>query len=341
MKIQAFEDAVNLDYSLLSHNTFGIDVHAARFVEYHSEEELLECIRKGLITALYLHIGQGSNLLFTKDFPGTVLHSCIQGIEVVGVDGQRVLVRVGAGVVWDDFVAYCVEQGWYGVENLSAIPGEVGAAAVQNIGAYGVEAGNVIEAVETIDITGCKKTYTNLECCYGYRDSVFKRPEMKSVFVTYVCFSLATTPCFTLDYGTVRKELEKYPVVDLAAVRKVIVGIRREKLPDPAVLGNAGSFFKNPVILRKQFEALLLEYPDMPHYEWDEKHVKVPAGWLIEQCGWKGKSLGHAAVHCRQALVLVNAGGATGREIVALAQAIQSAVYNKFQIKIVPEVNIL
>lgn len=329
------------NYSLLNYNTFGIDVRASRFMEYHSEEELLAFLSGGGLEAPYLHIGRGSNLLFTKDFEGTVLHSCIRGVEVLKEDDEHVQVRVGAGTLWDDFVACCVTRGWYGAENLSLIPGEVGASAVQNIGAYGVEVKDLIDAVETIDLDGNKRVYANAECRYAYRDSIFKRPDMKRVFVTRVRFSLSKTPCYRLDYGTIRAEVEKYLSVNLRTIREVIVNIRQAKLPDPKVLGNAGSFFKNPVVPRGQFEALRSQCPGMPFYEVDADWVKIPAGWLIEQCGWKGKAIGRAAVHLRQALVLVNLGGATGQEIVALADAIVASVYDKFRIKIVPEVNII
>ncbi|MEL5895985.1 UDP-N-acetylmuramate dehydrogenase [Bacteroides sp. GD17] len=322
-------------------NTFGIDVAAANYLEYGSEEELRELIAAGSIIVPYLHIGGGSNLLFIKDYEGTVLHSCIGGVEVTEEDEEKVSVRVGAGVVWDDFVAYCVEQGWYGVENLSLIPGEVGASAVQNIGAYGVEVKDLITSVETLNIRGEKHVYRKDECGYAYRRSIFKQPDMKSVFVTYVNFCLSKEEHYTLDYGTIRQEMAKHPVTDLKTLRRVIIEIRESKLPDPKVLGNAGSFFMNPIVPRAQFEALQREYPGMPHYDMGTDRVKIPAGWMIEQCGWKGKSLGPAAVHDKQALVLVNLGGATGADIVALSDAVRASVRSKFGIDISPEVNFI
>lgn len=204
-------------------NTFGFDVKAAVYAEYHSVEELEKWIAEGRITSPFLHIGCGSNLLFVKDYEGMVLHSRIGGIEVTAEDDGQVHVRVGAGVVWDDFAAYCVEQGWYGAENLSLIPGEVGAAAVQNIGAYGVEVKDLIESVETVNIRGEKRTYRKDECEYAYRKSLFKKPEMKSVFVTYVNFVLSKKEHYTLDYGTIRQELAGYPSVTLATLRRVII----------------------------------------------------------------------------------------------------------------------
>ena len=319
-------------------NTFGIDVTAARFLEYGSEDELRELIAAGHVVAPWLHIGGGSNLLFIKDYEGTMLHSRIGGLEVTSEDEEHVSVRVGAGVIWDDFVAYCVERRWYGAENLSLIPGEVGASAVQNIGAYGVEVKDLITSVETINMAGEKRIYGVDECGSSYRKSLFKQPEMKTVFVTYVNFCLGKREHYTLGYGTIRQELEKYPVLNLETLRRVIIDIRQSKLPDPKVLGNAGSFFMNPIVPRRQLESLQREYPDMPHYDVDAGRVKIPAAWMIDRCGWKGKALGPAAVHDRQALVLVNSGGATGADIVALSDAVRASVREKFGIDIHPEV---
>lgn len=328
-------------YSLLSHNTFGIDVSAARFLEYASVDELHRLIDSGQVTSPYLHIGGGSNLLFTKDYEGIVLHSRIEGVEVADETDDDIVVRVGAGVVWDDFVDYCVKHNWYGAENLSLIPGEVGASAVQNIGAYGVEVKDLIVRVETLNIEGKERVYDISECGYSYRDSIFKRPANKSVFVTYVSFKLSKKEYYTLDYGTIRRELEKYPTVTLETVRRVIIAIREEKLPDPRVMGNAGSFFMNPIVSRIKFEALQEEYPHMPFYEIDADRIKIPAAWMIDQCGWKGKALGPAAVHDKQALVLVNRGGARGADVIALSDAVRASVREKFGIDIHPEVNFI
>ncbi|MDY5434646.1 UDP-N-acetylmuramate dehydrogenase [Bacteroides pyogenes] len=328
-------------YSLLPHNTFGIDANAARFLEYASVEELKKHISGGSVTNPFLHIGAGSNLLFTKDYDGVVLHSRIEGIEVTGETEKDVEVRVGAGVVWDDFVAYCVAKGWYGTENLSLIPGEVGASAVQNIGAYGVEVKDLITSVETVDINGKERVYPVEECGYAYRDSIFKRPENKPVFITYVHFRLGKEECYMLDYGSIRQELAKYPTVSLPVVRQVIIDIRQSKLPDPKVRGNAGSFFMNPVVGREKLESLQKEYPQMPYYDLEDGRVKIPAGWMIDCCGWKGKALGPVAVHDKQALVLVNLGGASGSDVVALSDAIRVSVFEKFGIEIHPEVNFI
>lgn len=322
-------------------NTFGFDVKTDVWLEYQSIEELERWIAEGRVASPYLHIGAGSNLLFVKDYRGTVLHSCIDEVTITAEDEDKVFVRVGAGVVWDDFVGYCVEHNWYGAENLSLIPGEVGASAVQNIGAYGVEVKDLISSVETINIQGKKRVYQVDECEYAYRKSLFKQPEMKSVFVTYVNFCLSKKEHYTLDYGTICQELMKHPVADLKTLRRVIIDIRESKLPDPKVLGNAGSFFMNPIVPRVQFEELKQQYPSMPCYDVDADRVKIPAGWMIDQCGWKGKSLGPAAVHDKQALVLVNLGGASGKDVIALSDAVRASVREKFGIEIHPEVNFI
>lgn len=329
------------NYSLLNHNTFGIEARAARFLEYTSEEELLQLIAGNQITSPCLHIGAGSNLLFIGDYKGTILHSRIEDIDLIHENETEIQVRVGAGVVWDKFVETCVRNRWHGTENLSLIPGEVGAAAVQNIGAYGAEVKDVIAAVETIDIAGNKRTYTNAECAYAYRSSIFKHPQMKTVFITHVVFRLYKRPHYCLSYGSLREEVEKRGNIDLDTIRQTVIDIRENKLPDPKILGNAGSFFMNPIVGREKFNALILQYPNLPHYDVDSEHVKIPAGWLIEQCGWKGKSLGPAAVYSKQALVIVNKGGAKGEDIVALSNAVRADVRQRFGIDIHPEVNFI
>ena len=328
--------------SLLPYNTFGMDVKASRFVEYASVEEL-----RGLwnaereAVARALHIGGGSNLLFASDYEGLILHSAIKGYTVVKETEEEVEVRVGAGEVWDDFVAYTVANGWYGAENLSLIPGEVGASAVQNIGAYGVEAKDLIVSVDTFGLeTGEERRFMREECRYAYRESVFKQELKGKYAVTFVTYRLKKHPVFHLEYGNIRAELEKQGCqIDLENVRRIIIAIRQAKLPDPKVLGNAGSFFMNPVVPKMQFEALLAQYPDMPHYPVDDAHVKIPAGWMIDRCGWKGKRVGHAGVHEKQALVLVNCGGATGKEVMHLAEEIVASVRERFGVTIRPEVN--
>lgn len=324
-----------------------MDVRAAHLVEYASVDELcalLEMLRGEWKELPYLHIGGGSNLLFASDsYPGVILHSAIVGKEIVLEDEETVHLRVGAGVVWDDLVAYCVSQGWGGMENLSLIPGEVGASAVQNIGAYGVEAKDLIVSVATIEVaTGNVRTFACDECAYGYRQSIFKGELKGKYIVTHVTYRLQKHPVYHLDYGNIRAELERMGgEVSLESVRRAVISIRESKLPDPKVTGNAGSFFMNPVVPRGVMEHIRQDYPHIPFYEVDAEHVKIPAGWMIEQCGWRGRAMGRAAVHDKQALVLVNLGGATGDEVMALSDAVRSDVKEKFGIDIHPEVNFI
>lgn len=330
-------------YSLLPYNTFGIDVKAETFLEYSSVEELKSVLsRKELFSKPYFHIGGGSNLLFVSDFNGTILHSAIKGMEVVEDTEDYVRIRIGAGEVWDDVVAFCVEHGWPGMENLSFIPGEVGATAVQNIGAYGAEAKDVIDEVETVEIeTRQERTFTNEECRFSYRQSIFKNELKGKYIVTYVIYRLDKHASYNLEYGNIKSELDKAGEVSLKSIRETIIAVRRAKLPDPEEEGNAGSFFMNPIVPRKQFESICEAYSEVPHYEVDEAWVKIPAAWMIDRCGWKGRRLGNAGVHDKQALVLVNKGGATGKEIIDLSQAIRNSVKEKFGVDIYPEVNFI
>lgn len=336
------------NYSLLPHNTFGIEAKAAFFITYDSVADLRSVlcrVRERHAGLPVLHIGGGSNLLFLSDFNGVVLHSHIIGTEVCE-DGDEVTIRVGAGMVWDDFVAYCVEHGYYGVENLSLIPGEVGAAAVQNIGAYGAEAKDVITCVEAVELeTGESSVFPVDECCYGYRRSIFKGELRGRYAVTYVTFRLSRRFVPDVEYGGVRQALSAAGIepekATAADVRRAVIAIRKEKLPDPRVKGNAGSFFMNPVVERAVYERIASHYPDMPCYETGDGKKKIPAGWLIEKAGWKGRALGPAAVHDRQALVLVNNGGATGADILRLCEAVRADVKAKFGIEISPEVNFI
>lgn len=331
------------DYSLLRHNTFGIAAQAADFYEYETEEELELLVREGQLRQPLLHIGGGSNLLFTRDFEGTVLHSRILGRKIAEENTRTVFVRVGAGENWDDLVAWTVAQGWSGAENLSLIPGEVGASAIQNIGAYGVEAKDLIVRVEAVDIaTGERRVFTNAECQYAYRSSVFKGELRGRYAVTRVVYRLSKEFIPRLDYGRIREALPTNAEnVTPQSVRQAIIDIRRAKLPDPRNTGNAGSFFINPVVSAATYRRLKETYPLMPHYGTGDGGVKIPAGWLIEQCGWKGRELGKAGVYERQALVLVNRGGATGTDILRLCAAIQQDVRARFGIEIQPEVNII
>ena len=331
------------NYSLLAHNTFGIESVAKRFVEYSSEEELIKFIESNIQEKQNLfHIGGGSNLLFVSDYDGTILHSAVKGIEVIDEDELTVAVRVGAGEVWDEFVACAVSRDWYGVENLSYIPGEVGASAVQNIGAYGVEAKDFIQYVETVDLNdGSKRVLTNAQCKYSYRKSVFKS-EFKGMYaVTHVVFRLSKIFVPVLEYGNIRSCIPANVELTASVLRNTIIEIRKTKLPDPAIQGNAGSFFMNPVVTKAKFETLIKLYPNMPYYQLDSGDVKIPAGWMIEQCGWKGRGFNKAGVHNRQALVLVNLGGASGKDILRLCEAVRVSVNDKFGIELTPEVNIV
>ena len=331
------------NYPLLAHNTFGMDVHATLFFEYDTVEELKAFLQSDefIHSKRFIHIGSGSNLLFDGDYKGVVMHSAIRTLEVLQETDEHVVVRVGSGYVWDEFVAHCVAQEWAGVENLSAIPGEVGASAVQNIGAYGVEVRDVIVNVETLALDGTPHLFTNEECRYGYRDSIFKQELRGKHIVTHVVYKLRKAPSYKLDYGDLRARVEAHGKPTLKAVRDAVTAIRDSKLPDPRVLGNAGSFFTNPVIPRALYDTLKAKYPSIPSYPIDEEQVKVPAGWLIDSIGWKGRALGHAAVHDRQALVLVNLGGATGKEVMMLAERICEEVMEKYGIRITPEVNFI
>jgi UDP-N-acetylmuramate dehydrogenase len=331
------------NYSLLNYNTFGLDVKARHFFEFDSEKELIEMLQHHHIKENpLLVIGQGSNLLFLHDFNGVVLHSAIRGIQVIEETGDAVIIEVGSGVIWDDLVGYCVKNGWSGIENLSLIPGETGAAAIQNIGAYGVEIKDVVQKVNAVRIADGQHCAFELEACrYAYRESVFKK-ELKGQFiVTSVIFRLSKRPVFNLSYNHLEKEVLKNGLLNLENIRNTIIQVRESKLPDPKILGNAGSFFMNPVVNRERYEALQVQYPDMPHYYISEQEEKIPAGWLIEQCGWKGRIIGNVGVHAKQALVLVNYGGAKGQEIAELAAMIQQSVADKFGINLIPEVNFI
>ena len=328
-------------YSLKEHNTFGIKARCSRYIEFEDRDEavLVAGILRNSLSP-YIIIGGGSNLLLTKDFDGIVVRSGIKGYTFD--DDCRM--KCGSGEVWDDMVARSIEAGYYGMENLSLIPGDVGASAVQNIGAYGAEAKDVIESIEAVSIaTGEVVTFQCGECGYGYRQSRFKHEWKDKYLITSVTYRLKKTFEPHLDYGNIRAELEKKGIAAPTAqqLRDTIIEIRNAKLPDPKVMGNAGSFFMNPIVDRRKYESLAEQYESMPHYDIDTDHVKIPAGWMIDQCGWKGKSLGHAGVHDKQALVLVNRGGATGSEIVTLCETIRRDVKAKFGIDIHPEVNIV
>ena len=328
------------DYSLKEHNTFGIDAKCSRFLEFENDQEAIEIARILREAATpYIIIGGGSNLLLTRDYEGVVVHSACKGIERKGTH-----LICGSGEIWDDVVAESIRQQLYGAENLSLIPGDVGASAVQNIGAYGAEVKDLIRKIQAVEIsTGNIRVFDLAECEYGYRQSRFKTDWKNRFLIVRVDYEFSPTFKPLLDYGNIRAELERKGIEEPTAqqLRDTIIEIRNAKLPDPKVMGNAGSFFMNPIVSREKYQTLAAEFEGMPHYETDAGHVKIPAGWMIEQCGWKGKSLGRAGVHDKQALVLVNRGGATGSEIVTLCETIRQDVKAKFDIDIYPEVNII
>ncbi|MDD5781248.1 MAG: UDP-N-acetylmuramate dehydrogenase [Bacteroidales bacterium] len=330
------------DYSLIHHNTFGLPARCHRFIEYSGVDELCEALsRLRADRTPWMHIGRGSNLVFVGDYEGTILHSALTGIDVEAVGSDEVLVTAGAGIVWDDLVAWTLQRGYYGLENLSLIPGEVGAAAVQNIGAYGVEAARFIDSVQTVDAaTGHPATLPCSECRYAYRHSVFKEADAPRRIVTAVTFRLRRTFTPHLDYAALRDRIAA-DGIDCAALtadmlRSIIVRIRREKLPDPDQQGSAGSFFMNPVVDAATFAALQAAHPDIPHYPAPDG-IKLSAGWLIDRAGWRGRSMGPAGVWGKQALVLVNLGGATGTDVLRLAAAVQRDVLRQFGITLRPE----
>lgn len=327
-------------FSLKEFNTFGIDCSTRWFAGYQSADDVREIVRTEVYkSSPYLLIGQGSNLLFLDDFHGIVLHSAIQMVRVVEHDETTVVIEAGSGMIWDDLVAYAVVNGWWGIENLSLIPGEVGAAAVQNIGAYGTELSDVVESVTVIHLdTGQEIVFPVADCGYGYRTSVFKAGACNQFAILSVRLRLSRVARPVFTYPHLQEEVLRRGEPDISTIRQTIIDIRSAKLPDPRVLGNAGSFFMNPVVSATKAEELRVDYPSMPSYKVDELREKVPAAWLIEQCGWKGIRKGNAGVHANQPLVLVNHGGASGREIADLADEIRCSVADRFGISLVPEV---
>lgn len=331
--------------SLQPYNTFGIEVKATKFARFESVQELQEILRHPDVKdEEKLVLGGGSNLLFTKDFEGVVLQNGIKGIELVNEDDEYAFLKAGGGEVWHEFVLFTLEQDLGGVENLSLIPGTVGAAPLQNIGAYGVELKDVFNELEAVHIeTGEIKKFRGPDCHFGYRESIFKNKLKGQYIVTSVTFKLQKKHTPNTSYGAISSVLEELKVQQptIQDISSVVCHIRRSKLPDPAEIGNAGSFFKNPEIPLEQYEALKEEYPAIPSYPVSDSTVKVPAGWLIEQCGWKGKVISNYGVHRNQALVLVNYGGASGNSIRQLAWDIIQSVEDQFGIKLHPEVNII
>lgn len=330
--------------SLKKYNTFGIDVTARFFSEIFSEEELSELLLSDKIKPLdKLMLGGGSNVLLTHNYDGIVIKISIPGISIINDERDFVLVEAGAGVAWHDLVLFCVENNWGGIENLSLIPGTVGAAPMQNIGAYGQEVKDVFHSLDGVFIdTADRKTFYHDECKFGYRESIFKHELKEKFIITKVRLQLAKQPVINISYGSVKRELEKLKITapTIKDVSNVICGIRISKLPDPVIIGNAGSFFKNPLVSKEKFESLKKDYPEIVFYPAADEQIKLAAGWLIEKCGWKGKRLGNAGSHEKQSLVLVNYGGASGAEILKIAGEIKKSVLEKFGVIIQEEVNI-
>jgi UDP-N-acetylmuramate dehydrogenase len=333
------------DYSLLTHNTFGINVKAKFFIKVSSVIDIVEALNDSRCTKENKFIlGGGSNILFTKNYDGLVLQNLIEGISVEDLDGDNIIVTTGAGVNWHSLVEYCVENNFGGIENLSLIPGTVGAAPIQNIGAYGQELKNVFFSLKGILVdTGEEIAFLKNDCKFGYRNSIFKNEFKNKIVITSVSLKLNKKPELVLDYGNVKNELEKLKLtrITIKDVSNVICRIRESKLPDPKVFGNAGSFFKNPEIDSSLFDEIKKDYAEAPGYETGNKKIKIPAGWLIEKAGWKGKRIGNVGTYQNQALVIVNYSNASGEEVISFADKIKESVYDKFKIWLEAEVNII
>lgn len=329
--------------SLKPYNTFGLDYLAYCMIHFKSVREATALFREGLsFVSPVLILGGGSNMLFTDSFNGTILYPDFRGIRIEQKSGDSVIISAGTGIIWDRLVEWSVERGLGGLENLSLIPGKVGAVPVQNIGAYAVEAKDCIVKVKAIDIEdGSIRIFSNSECEFGYRDSVFKNRLKGKYMITRVWFRLSKKLIFDLEYGTLKDEVSRLGGVNLKNIRDAVINIRRSKLPDPEVIGNSGSFFKNPVADDSIVLKLKRKYPEMPIYPESCGKTKIAAGWLIEQCGWKGKRKGNAGVHEKQALVLVNHGNATGKEILDLSEDIRKSVKEKFSIDLEREVEVV
>lgn len=333
------------NYPLKNHNAFGIDAKARYFVKIGSTQALIELLQQPMIRKNKpLMVGEGSNILFTRDFDGLVIQMAIEGINVVREDDEWYWVKAGAGVQWHHMVMSCIKAGFGGLENLSLIPGTVGAAPIQNIGAYGIEVKEYIEEVGTYTLaTGTQRNFRNDECQFAYRNSIFKNSLKGRCIITHVLFRLTKKHTLHTSYGTLADKLTEMQISEptIASVSDAVIRIRQSKLPDPAEIGNAGSFFKNPVVSRSFYQELQKSFATVPSYPAAENQIKIPASWLIEQCGWKGKRFGDAGIHQKQALVLVNWGNATGREILELSEIIADSVKQRFNIQLEPEVNII
>lgn len=334
---------ISNNVNLKQFTTFGVEANTAKFASFSSVEQLSDLLSANENESLFI-LGGGSNVLFTKDFGGLTLKNEIKGITVLEEDDERIELEVGAGEVWHDFVLFCVEKGYAGIENLSLIPGNVGASPMQNIGAYGVEVKDVIREVKAYHIAKKRmECFSNADCNFGYRESVFKRELKGQHVITHVTFVLSKKANVNTTYGAIESELAKNGITSptIRDVSNAVIAIRQSKLPDPKLIGNAGSFFKNPVVEQAVYDKIKVSYPDAPSYPANHGQVKVPAGWLIETAGWKGRSFETYGVHKLQALVLVNYGGATGNQIWNLSSEIVNDVQAKFGIELEREVNIM
>jgi len=330
--------------SLQPYNTFGIDVRAVAFAKASSVDELRAIVRANNGQRPIFILGGGSNILLTQDVPLLVIKNELKGIEIIEEDARKAVIAVGSGENWHELVLWALHQNLGGIENLSLIPGTVGAAPIQNIGAYGVELQDVFVKLEALELATNKlHTFDKADCQFGYRNSIFKNKYKGKFCITRVFLELSKQHRLNMSYGAIQQTLDERNITNptIQEVSEAVISIRQSKLPDPAKLGNSGSFFKNPEIPRSQFEQLQKQFPTIVHYDLPNDLVKVPAGWLIEQCGWKGKRIGNTGAHKNQALVLVNYGGASGQEVWALAQRIVQSVEEKFGIRLTPEVNVI
>lgn len=334
---------IQRNFPLKKYNTFGVQATSKLFASFSSADELISLLNTEENMRIMI-LGGGSNILFTKDFDGLLLKNDIGGIEIVSENAEYIYVKVGAGVLWHEFVMFCVNNNFAGVENLSLIPGNSGASPMQNIGAYGVEVKDVFFELESLHLKDkIVQKFSGDDCEFGYRESVFKKKYKNQFAILNVTYRLKKKPDFNISYGAIEAELQKTNVEKLTvkSISDAVIRIRTSKLPDPAIIGNAGSFFKNPVISKKLFEEKKMDQLNIPFYNTDEEHLKIPAGWLIEKCGWKGYRKNDAGCYDKQALVLVNYGNATGREIYDLSEEIKISVKEKYNIDLEREVNIL
>lgn len=335
---------IKSNINLQAHNTFGLNCKADKFASFKDVNQLIDLLKANANKDEILLLGGGSNILLTRDFPGLVLKNEIKGIEIVSENEHEVYVKAGAGEIWHEFVMYAIDKNLGGIENMSLIPGSVGAAPMQNIGAYGVEIKDVFHELEALNRSTFEiEKFTNDTCNFGYRESVFKLNLKNQYVILNVTLKLSKQHKLNTSYGAIENELSNMGVSNptIKDVSDAVIKIRRRKLPDPAEIGNSGSFFKNPVIGKTQFDSLIKEYPTIAHYPIDADNYKIAAGWLIDQAGWKGKTIGNYGVHKNQALVLVNYGGAAGQDIFQLSEDIRQDIIAKFGIELEREVNII